>query len=314
MVFYVPKMMFRPHIILLLLCLAVQSKAQLTYKKLWADYDSAVTYKNLKIIPVRKKVSDGDGRPLLSFGKAFQEGAISISERGTASTENVPWLRINNNSGSPVFVASGEVVIGGRQDRMITRDTIIESMPGDQYIPVVCVEENRWSKKEKKFRYASYANPKLRKVLDHTKNQLLVWKEIYAQLDSSDIESNTFAYTARKLDKKYMSASDEYLRYFTQKLINTDSSIVGIICISGDKIIGSDIFDSRSLFRDQFTTLAPGYIEQAISYGAPPRVTDIAVKTYLDNFLKDEPSQETYLKKNGKIFKRGGQAFHITSY
>ena len=300
--------------IVLLLGLAMQANGQLTYKELWIDYDSAVTYKNLKIIPVRKKVSGGPGLPMLSFGRAVQEGTIQLSERGTASTENVPWLRINNNSGTPVFIASGEVVMGGRQDRMVTRDTVIESMPGDQYIPVVCVEENRWSKKEKKFHYASYANPKLRKVLDHSKNQLLVWKEIYAQLDSSDINSRTFAYTARRLDKKYMTLSGEYLRYFSERLFDADSNIVGIVCITGNKIIGSDMFSSPQLFLDQLSTLVTGYIEEAISYGSLPVVTDPNVKKYLDQFLIDQPSQETYLRKNGKIFRRAGEVFHITSY
>ncbi|RYY18975.1 MAG: hypothetical protein EOO04_22895 [Chitinophagaceae bacterium] len=300
--------------IVLLLALSMQASAQLTYKELWIDYDSAVTYKNLKVIPVRKKLPGGPGMPVLSFGKAVQEGKITLSERGTASTENVPWLRVNNNSGSPVFIASGEVVMGGRQDRMTTRDTIIESMPGDQYIPVVCVEENRWSKKEKKFHYASYANPKLRKVLDHSKNQLLVWKEIYAQLDSSDINSPTFAYAARKLDKKYLSASAEYLRYFQERLFQSDSNIVGVVCITGNKIMGSDIFSSEPLFTDQFATLLTGYIEEAISYGGVPAVNDTTVKKYLDQFLVDQPSQDNYLKKHGKIFRRAGEVFHLTSY
>ena len=291
----------------------MHARGQLTYNELWIDYDSAVSYKNLKIIPVRKKISGGPGAPMLTFGKAVQTGQITLSERGTASTENVPWIRVNNNSGMPVFVASGEVVMGGRQDRMITRDTIIESMPGDQYIPVVCVEENRWSKKEKKFYYASYANPKLRKVLDQSKNQLLVWKEIYAQLDSSNVKSPTFAYAARRVDKKYTLVSDEYLRYFSARL-QRDSTIVGVVCISGNSILGSDIFSSGSLFHDQFSTLIAGYIEEAIVFGAPPAVSDVVVKKYLDQFLIDQPSQDAYLKKHGKIFRRGGEVFHLTSY
>jgi hypothetical protein len=300
--------------IIFLLGLAMCANGQLTYKELWIDYDSAVTYQHLKIIPVRKKLPGNPGLPLLSFGKAVQEGKISLSERGTASTENVPWLRVNNNSGTPVFIASGEVVMGGRQDRMVTRDTVIESMPGDQYIPVVCVEENRWSKKEKKFHYASYANPKLRKVLDHSKNQLLVWKEIYAQLDSSDINSSTFAYTARRLDKKYMTVSGEYLRYFSDRLLDVDSNIVGVVCITGNKIMGSDMFSSQQLFQDQLATLISGYIEEAVSYGSVPGVSDADVKKYLDQFLYDQPSQDSHLKKHGKIFRRAGEVFHITSY
>lgn len=297
-----------------ILCCLLQAGAQITYNQVWIDYDSAAEYKSLKVIPVRKKVSGGPGKPVLSFGKAMQSGQITVSERGTASTENVHWLRVNNNSGEPVFVASGEVVLGGRQDRMITKDTVLESMNTDQYIPVMCVEENRWSEKEKKFRYSSFANPKLRRVLDHSKNQVLVWKEIYAQLDSSDIESPTLAYAAKRIDKKHILVSDEYLRYLTQKLMNKDSNIVGFVCMTGNKIIGSDIYNDIGLFADQFSTLLTGYIEEAISFGAPNQVMDAAVKEYLDRFLKEDETQAEYLKKNGKVFRRDGKAFHLTSY
>jgi hypothetical protein len=306
--------MVRISLVLMFLCGLYEGMAQLTYKELLVDYDSAVEYKNLKVIPVRKKAGGSPGNQMLSFGKAIQSGKISVSERGTASTENVHWLRVNNRSGQPVFVASGEMVVGGRQDRMVTKDTILQSLNVDQYIPVMCVEEGRWSEKEKKFSYASFANPKLRRVLDQSKNQLLVWKEIYAQLDSSNINSPTLAYAAKKIDKKHILFSDEYLRYFSKKLNEDDSSIVGFVCMTGDKIIGSDIYSDASLFKDQFENLLSGYVEQSINYGSQNVVTDEAVKKYLDQFLKDEESQQSFLKKNGKIFKNNGKAFHITSY
>jgi ARG/rhodanese/phosphatase superfamily protein len=311
---YVPLIMLRLSVVVLILCCSLVAGGQLTYTNLLVDYDSAVEYKNLKVIPVRKKAAGGAKSSMLSFGKAFQAGKILVSERGTASTENVHWLRVKNNSGRPVFIASGEVVLGGRQDRMITKDTVLESLTTDQYIPVMCVEEGRWSEKEKKFTYASFANPKLRKVLDQSKNQLLVWKEIYAQLDSSNINTPTLAYAAKHIDKKHILSSVEYLRYMQARLMSTDTSIVGFVCMTGDKIIGSDIYDDTGLFADQFDNLISGYIEQAINYGSKNKVPDNDVKKYLDQFLSDQVSQDSFLKKNGKIFRRDGKVFHLTSY
>src|SRR6266700_166060 len=178
-------------------------QAQLTYKTLRVDYDSAVTYKNLKIIPIRPKGGFGDQTKLLynyndlvTFSQAIQRGWITVSERGTASTENVHWLRINNTSNKQVYISSGEMIMGGRQDRMVSHDTVLSPGSADQYIPVMCVEEGRWSEKEKKFAYDDFANPGLRKVLDQSKNQVLLWKEIMGQLDNSNIKSPTIAYTA----------------------------------------------------------------------------------------------------------------------
>ena len=299
---------------LLLFFIGHSLMAQLTYETVLIDYEHSYEFKNLKIIPVRKKAGSGGGSDIISLSKALQQGLVTISERGSASTENVHWLRINNLSDKSIFMASGELVTGGRQDRMFTKDTIVAPGSKDQYVPVMCVEEGRWSDKEKKFAYANYANPRLRKVLDQSKNQVLIWKEIYAQLDSNKIKSSTLAYNATRLDKKYMSLQEEYRQFFLDKIILRDSNVVGMICISGDKVIGSDIFDNEDLFYQQFEAMLFGYIEEAINFGASPKLSDAKIKVYLDRFLENEKLQQEYLKKNGKLYKHNGRVIHLTSY
>ena len=114
--------------------IANQPFAQLTYQTLQVQYDSAIQYKNLKIIPI---VLKGKANPVapkfLSFGKAIQKGIVTVSERGTSSVENVHWLRVNNKSNTPLFIASGELILGGRQDRMVTKDTVLAPTGKDQY-------------------------------------------------------------------------------------------------------------------------------------------------------------------------------------
>jgi hypothetical protein len=158
------------------------ARAQLTYETLYVDYDSAWQYKNLKLIPIRPKQGSGNQMPgVISLSQALQQGLATITERGTASTENVHFLRINNRSDKSLLISSGELIAGGRQDRIVAKDTILAPSGKDQYIPVMCVEELRWSEKEKKFVYGNFANPFLRKVLDENKNQVLIWKEISNQ-------------------------------------------------------------------------------------------------------------------------------------
>ena len=291
-------------------------RAQLTYDQLQVVYDSAIEYKNLKIIPVILRVpgNSGSGGPM-SLSKALEQGLVSISERGTASTENVHWLRINNRSKRPLYVASGEVIMGGRQDRMVARDTILYPNGGrDQYVGVMCVEEDRWSDKEKKFTYFNYANPRLRKVLDHSKNQVSLWREIYNQLDSSGIKSPTLSYTGQRLDKKAIADMEGYLRFFTQAIGKRDSTWAGFICVSGDQVIGADIYNSQQLFYDQLVPLLQGYIEEAVLNGSIVHIKDEKVKTYIDPALNDEKSQENYLKERGKIFRNNNEVFHITIF
>jgi hypothetical protein len=290
--------------------------AQLTYQNLQVDYDSAKTYKNLKIIPIRFK-GPGDGRlrpEVVSLNKAIQQGIVAVSERGTASTENVHWLRINNNSDKAVFIGSGEVILGGRQDRMVTKDTVLMPSGRDQYIPVMCVEEGRWSDKEKKFGYLSYATPNLRKVLDQSTNQVTVWREIFNHLEYNGIKSPTLAFAARRQDKKFAPQMQEYYNWFIDQIKRSDSTIVGFVAMTGDRVIGCDIYAGTNLFYGQVESLLPGYIEEAISYGKPVTIKDSTVKTYLDKILTDETSQREYLKKNGKIYKYKEKVIHITGY
>lgn len=300
--------------LLLLICKVVP--AQLTYQNLQVDYDSARTFKNLKIIPIRFK-GPGDGRirpEVISLSKAIQQGVVAVSERGTASTENVHWLRINNNSDKAVFIGSGEVILGGRQDRMITKDTVLMPSKSDQYVPVMCVEEGRWSDKEKKFAYFNYATPQLRKILDQSTNQVVVWREILKHLDFNGINSPTLAYASRRLDKKFAPLIQEYYNYFMDWFKKPDSTVTGFVCMSGDKVIGCDVYAGTNMFYGQLEALLPGYIEEAISYGKSVTIQDATVKTYLDKILTDETSQKEYLKKNGKIYKYKEKVIHITGY
>ncbi|WP_205509378.1 ARPP-1 family domain-containing protein [Longitalea arenae] len=304
---------------MIFLCLLFMYKivpAQLTYQTLYVDYDSAWTYKNLKIIPIRPKGWAGPARVVpgvISLSQGLANGSVVVSERGSAATENVHWLRINNNGTESVYIGSGEIILGGRQDRMVSKDTILPPSRKDQYIPVMCVEEGRWSNKEKKFQYSNYADPSLRKVLDKSKNQVLVWKEIASQLDKSSVKSPTLAYLAHRSEKKYTPEQDEYLRYFTNAF-KTDSSIMGFVCMSGDKVIGCDIYAGSNLFYGELQPLLHGYIEEAIRFGSTPVIEDEKVKAYLNPILTDETSQELYLKKNGKMYKYKEKVVHITSY
>lgn len=102
----------------ILVCLLIGeiAAAQITYQTVFVDYDSVWQFKNLKLIPIRTKGSGpktGNPKEIISLQQGLKTGMITISERGTASTENVHWLRLNNKSNKPVFVASGEILIGG---------------------------------------------------------------------------------------------------------------------------------------------------------------------------------------------------------
>src|SRR5690349_4267604 len=301
--------------ILLLLLVSNVSFGQLIYETVWVDYDSAIEFKSLQLIPIRPKEMAGKPGPrLMSLSRAIQTGVATISERGTASTENVHWLRVNNKSENSIFVSSGQTFTGGRQDRMVTRDTILHPTGNDQYIQVMCIEEGRWSEKEKKIQYNNYANVNLRQVLDKSKNQVLIWKEIFTQLSAANLKSPTFAYAAMSQNKEIQIQESDYLNFFRDKVKNSDSSMTGFICVSGNKVLGCEIFADRQLFYDEFEPLLFGYINEAVMRGSAPMLVKEEIKDFTDKILTNETLQDEYCKKNGKIFRVNNKVIQVTAY
>jgi hypothetical protein len=256
------------------------------------------------------------GANVVPLGEALSKGMVTVTERGTTSFENVHWLRFNTHTDKSVYIGGGEIITGGRQDRMIVRDTILNPSDKDQYVPVMCVEEGRWSEKEKKFGYGNYANSDLRKTLDSGHNQVLIWNEVNRELQAGQFKNwnKSDAYESRYLDKKYLLKGQVYFNYFMDKFRHSDSTIVGFIALSGDNIIGSDVFDGTYLFYHQLEPLLWGYVDEAVNSGSPVTVKDAAVKRYADKLLKDEETQEEFVKENGKIFRVGGHVVHVNTF
>src|ERR1700722_7470736 len=82
--------------------LLLSASAQLTYETLYVDYDSAFQFKNLKIVPIRRKGGGGGpaatGRDVVPLAEALSKGFVTVTERGTTSFENVHWLRFNTHT------------------------------------------------------------------------------------------------------------------------------------------------------------------------------------------------------------------------
>lgn len=72
--------------------------------------------------------------------EALAKGSVEVSETGT-----VQELRIENKGDEPVFVQFGDIVKGGRQDRVLTVSLLLQPKSGPVPISAYCVEQGRWS-------------------------------------------------------------------------------------------------------------------------------------------------------------------------
>ena len=78
----------------------------------------------------------------LTLDEALGNGSVKIVETG-----EVNELKIENTGGEPVFIQSGDIVKGGRQDRTLTTSLILPPHSGEISIASFCVEHGRWSQR-----------------------------------------------------------------------------------------------------------------------------------------------------------------------
>ena len=94
---------------------------------------------------------NGDNGPVpLTLGEAMERGAVRVIETG-----DVEELVVRNPGDREVFIQAGDIVKGGKQDRVLTVSMIVPPNSGDIAIGAFCVEQGRWegrgSEKEREF-------------------------------------------------------------------------------------------------------------------------------------------------------------------
>jgi ARG and Rhodanese-Phosphatase-superfamily-associated Protein domain len=152
-----------------------------------------ITHGDLTVFPV-VSVKTHDTSGFLTLDEGIRSGEVVVTEVGnlhgamrrrpnqqsTYQNAQVNQLVLVNNSQRPLILLAGEIVTGGKQDRVVAKDRIVpaESDPVD--LGVFCVEPHRWVANSSKFdTHASVmAQPSVRKKAMAEKDQQQVWAEV----------------------------------------------------------------------------------------------------------------------------------------
>jgi hypothetical protein len=292
----------------LLLQITLKAQESFVYPSVYAQYDSMSIFRNLKIIPVIRRDEtvcyyEDSIQNWISLKSGMKKGIIQVSERGNYMVDNINVVIIENKSSKPLQIRSGEILVGGRQDRVFVKDTIIPAYSGPYTISVYCIEENRWSKYEKKFNYGGHTSSGLQRLIDSSSNQTIIWNEIRKWLKTSNQKSSSFA--AFLHQKKVADSANMYVKYFLQKFSQIDSSVVGLIASSGNKILGADIFVSPAFFYQSLAYLLEKYSLEAILSGKEVDWHYEKEQQYADKIFSPAMQPEYVQKKGKKIFYKG---------
>lgn len=300
------------------------SHAQYNEKNLSLEATSTVTryqYQNLRLYPIRANAvfashHKGVGR-YTTLQHALEKKKVAITEVGSGREDGtVNTLFIENVSRDTIMVLAGEVVKGGKQDRVIAQDFLLYPGSGKKDVSVFCVEHGRWQSGTdgKSFnQYLSVSPKEVRKAAVVKKDQREVWDKVSEVTQKNSAESSTGTLAALKLSAPYKTDIKKYTDHFKGLLIN-ESNVIGVVAVSGNTVLGCDMFATHELFRSHYVNLVNSYAAEAISSGKPVTISHDEVKQYLQKLLADESKQEGEIKRNGIMLKDGKQKLHISTF
>jgi hypothetical protein len=260
-----------------------------------------LVHENLAVYFIHGK--SAPGKIPLTLDEALASGVAQVRETG-----DVNQLEIENRGSDEVFVQSGDIVKGGRQDRTLMVSLVLPPHSGRVPIASFCVEQGRWTGRGNedptKFATASASVPSREMKLsmkapavasppvarpgisapalasvDTGRRQQEIWdgvRETQARLNSN------LGVQVRSAQ----SGSSLQLALENDKLVSTQRSYVGALKAAGeaeDDILGyvfavngtinsADVYPSNGLFRKMWAKLLDASAIEAISHKDAPRV------------------------------------------
>ncbi|HTL34426.1 MAG TPA: DUF6569 family protein [Kofleriaceae bacterium] len=271
-----------------------------------------IQVESLTITPIVTTKQQIDDQKLLVLDEAMPKKLVRIHEVDDGDVNN---LTLTNRSDQPLFLLAGEVIIGGKQDRIIGRNTIVPPKK-TQTVPVFCVEHGRWQGSSKEFTTAkALAHGRLRGSASFD-TQSDVWKEVAAKNELRKTTSSTDTY--RKVAAQQAGGSlakwEKQVDTALDKLPSGDKDkLVGFAVALNGKVATVDVFDNPSLFKKLQGKLVRSYITEAIDVKKEKDVKPVTTKDVTDFIADAEKAKEekaydtdvaeTAMKKGGKSAK-----------
>ncbi|PSR13080.1 MAG: hypothetical protein DA408_20310 [Bacteroidetes bacterium] len=241
------------------------------------------------------------------LGEALENERFRVSEKkpygrfDDASAVNS--LTVQNKTEAPVFLMAGDIVRGGNQDRVIAEDRIIAARSIDD-VPVFCVEHGRWTYQgdqalneadQKIFAFRGYynvASSQLRRSVE-SGSQQAVWDQVADITTHHDATSGTSAYAALETNRDFVSRRKRYEHFFSNKLA-ANSQIVGFVAVSGNQILGADLFGHPALLRRQLPALVSGYATDALTIGNDEALSNRQLSAFVRELLQETAARNGF--------------------
>jgi len=265
---------------------------------------ASISHGNLTIFPVVADFSHDTSR-FLTLDEGLRSGEVVVTEAGKIQPlirrpsrpivqygDQVNQLVLVNNSDRPLILLAGEIVTGGKQDRVVGKDRIVPPKSDPIDLSVFCVEPGRWVETSGKFSAfnALMAQPSVRKRAMADKNQQQVWAEVRKSADSINLGSMSLGGSAgggtggqlaipaaspssyaramaSPTAQSKVEAVAAPLEHSYDKVMRELRArhAVGVVVAVNGEIIWADIFASTSLLEKYWPKLVRSYAAEAVT-------------------------------------------------
>ncbi|MGO8790723.1 MAG: ARPP-1 family domain-containing protein [Terriglobia bacterium] len=288
-----------------------------TYKVL-----APISRGNLTIFPV---VTDRthDTQHFLTLDEGVRSGEVVVSEAGSvrplirgheryipSDGAEVNRLVLVNNSERPLILLAGEIVTGGKQDRVVGKDRIVPAKSDPIDLAVFCVEPGRWVATKSEFGsfHSQMAQPSVRRSAMADQNQQKVWSEVNSASQSLGMAASPAAARAMAGTSSYagVMANDEVKRrvdavaapieqsYLGLMRELRERNAVGVVVAVNGRIIWADMFASTGLLEKYWPKLIRSYAAEALTQGKNTGQPDLKdAQAFLEDFGARHEAQET---------------------
>ena len=207
----------------------------------------------------------GDGISFTILENAIENKDARVLDRGRVDT-----VELSYRGNTPLLLIEGEEILGALQNRVISTSVYIRE-PEPVYLPVVCVEEGRWSGGAEFKDSKTVAYPTLRSILassiyeslkyvgDFHADQNKVWESVKRTLETFSVNSMTYSmHDAFETLEQDISSYMDYIE-------DTGDLMAGFIAIAGSRLMGIDLFGSPQIFKTVHKKVIRGYILEALT-------------------------------------------------
>lgn len=264
-------------------------------------------FENLSIFLVHAP-DEPNSRLYTPLQNAMERKIVVVHETG-----NVNELAIENVSATEdVFVQAGDIVKGGKQDRVLAVDLILPPKSGQLPISVFCVESARWTQRGNEqadhFTLTEMsAGFSLKRAIKEAADQVSVWKEVDTsqvkmQRGASEVAGvaaevrSSVSPTSLPLALESQAVQESIARYVDNlsSIVERSNDVLGFVFAVNNEVQGADVYSSNAMFKRLWPRLLRGAAVDAISEASlKANAQDLPLETVGAFLVDSETGEET---------------------